>query len=803
MIGAEAIAERALPDDNVSRTSGQLRIGQPVRRLEDHALLTGRACFIDDLDRRDAGHAVFLRSPHAHARIRSIDAAAARSAPGVLAVFTGEDLLTAGIGPIRPAIVQKNRDGSAPSAAARPILARDRVRFVGDAVAMVVAQTLRQARDAADQVVVDYDERAQVTDPRAALAPGAPRVYDEAPGNVALDWESGDAAAVAAAFARAAHVTRLEVVVNRVSAAAIEPRGAAAEFDPDSNRFTLHTPSQGSKALQDEIASTGLVRDPRALRVRTPEVGGSFGMKVRAYPEQVAVLFAARALGRPVRWFAERAEAFLCDGAARDQVMAGELALDADGRFLAVRARVIANTGAYASVSALTIATSGGSRCITGVYDLPCYHLETRVAYTHTVPVVAYRGAGKPEFTYLIERLVDAAARETGRDRAALRRLNLVRPEAMPYTTPVGLVFDSGDFAKNMDDALALTDYARFEQRRAQAAARGVLRGYGLSVYQEPDGYYDSHARLVFEADGTLVVMTTAQANGQGQVTTFTQMASEQLGVPAERIRIVQGDSDRTGVATGTGGSRETTVTGTAIVHCARAIVAKGRLIAAQLLEAPAADIEFVVDDAGGVFAIAGTDRRVTIEAVARAAHCGNLPEGLDPGLEASDFYKPTAYSFPSGCHVCEVEIDPDTGEVALVAYSAVNDFGVVVNPLLLEGQVHGGVAQGIGQALYEQLLHDPDTGQLLTGSFMDYCLPRAAELPFFGWVRNEVPCKTNPLGVKGCGESGCTASLAAVMSAVLDALAPRGVTTLDMPATAERVWRALRSKDNRTEGEH
>ena len=781
-----------MPDEDVSRTSGQLRIGQPVRRLEDPALLTGAARFIDDLDLPGAAHACFVRSPHAHARIRSIDTAVARSAPGVLAVFSAEDLRAANIGPIRPAVVQKNRDGSAPIAAARPVLVDDRARFVGDMVTLVVAHTVRQARDAADLVVVDYEECAQVTDPRAALAPGAPLVYEEVPGNVALDWEGGDAQAVDVAFARAAHVTRLELVVNRVSAAAIEPRGAAGEYDPASGRYTLHAPTQGSKAIQTDIASTGLVNDPRSLRVVTPEVGGSFGMKITAYPEQVAVLFAARRLARPVKWFADRDEAFLCDGAARDHVMAGELALDAEGRFLAVRARLMSNTGAYASVSAITIATSGGSRCITGVYDLPCYHVETRVAYTHTVPVVAYRGAGKPEFTYLIERLVDAAARETRRDRAELRRINFVRPEAMPYTTPVGLVFDSGDFGKNMDDALALTDRPGFERRRADAAARGLLRGYGFSTYQEPDGYYDSHARLAFDADGMLAVMTTAQAGGQGQVTTFTQIVSEQLGVPAERIRIVQGDSDRTGVATGTGGSRETTVTGTAIVHSARTIIAKGRLIAAHLLEAPAADIEFEVSDSGGAFVIAGTDRHIAIGEVARAAHAGDLPDGVEPGLEASDFYKPTAYSFPSGCHVCEVEIDPDSGQVALVAYSAVNDFGVVVNPPLLEGQVHGGVAQGIGQALTEELAHDPDSGQLLTGSFMDYCIPRAADLPAFGWARNEVPCKTNPLGVKGCGESGCTAALAAVMSAVLDALSVRGVTQLDMPATSERVWRAL-----------
>jgi carbon-monoxide dehydrogenase large subunit len=782
-----------LPDEKLSRTSGQLRIGQPVQRLEDPALLTGSARFIDDLAPANAAHAAFLRAPHAHARIRAIDVTAARGAPGVLGVFVAADLRAAGIGPIRTTIAQRNRDGTVPFAAPRPVLADGAVRCVGEAVAMVVAETPDAARDAVERIDVDYAPLPQVSDARAALAPGAPQIHPQAQGNLALDWQGGDTRAVDAAFARAAHVTRLELVVNRVSAAPIEPRGALGEFDPDSGRFTLTAPTQGSKAIQGDIASTGLVDDPQALRVCTPEVGGSFGMKIPAYPEQVAVLFAARALGRPVRWFAERSEAFLADGAGRDHVMAGALALDADGHFLAVRARVMANTGAYATASALTIPTTGGSRCITGVYALPCYHLETRVAYTNTVPVAPYRGAGKPEFTYLIERLVDAAARETGRDRAALRRLNLVRAEAMPYTTPVGLVFDSGDFAKNMDDALALTGYAAFEQRRAQAAARGRLRGYGFAVYQEPDGYYDSHVRAAFDADGVLSVFTTAQANGQGHVTTFTQMASQQLGLPVDRVRIVQGDSDRSGVASGTGGSRETTVTGTALVHCARAIIDKGRPIAAHLLEAPAADIEFVVDDAGGAFVIAGTDRRVTIEAVARAAAGGDLPEGIAPGLEASDFYKPTTYSFPSGCHACEVEIDPESGEVTLVAYGAVNDFGVVVNPPLLEGQVHGGVAQGIGQALYEQLLHDPDSGQLLSGSFMDYCLPRAAELPLFGWARNEVPCKTNPLGVKGCGESGCTASLAAVMGAVLDALAPRGVTQLDMPATAERVWRALR----------
>ncbi len=779
------------PSD-ISHASGQLRIGQPVQRLEDHALLTGAGRFIGDVDLPGAVHAVFVRSPHVHARVLSIDATEALAARGVLAVVTAADLAAAGIGPMRIAVTQKNRDGKPLLTASRPVLAADRVRFVGEAVAMVVAGSVREARDAAEIVSVEYEELEPVTDPRNALAPNATLVRDDAPGNVALDWEGGDPKAAETAFAGAAHVTRIELVVNRVSAAPVETRGAAGVYDPASGRYTLYAPTQGSKAIQADIASTGLVADPRALRVITPDVGGSFGLKISAYPEKVAVLYAARKLGRPVKWLADRSEAFVADGAARDHVIAGELALDAQGRFLAVRARVVSNTGAYTTASAFSIPTSGGSRCITGVYALPCYHVETRIAFTNTVPVVAYRGAGKPEFTYLIERLVDAAARETGRDRADLRRMNMVRAGQMPWTTPVGLVFDSGEFEANMNDALRLTDRAGFEARRAQSAARGRLRGYGFSVYQEPDGYYESHVGAVFDPEGTLTLAVTATTNGQGHMTTFKQVVSQQLGLPQEKIRFVSGDSDLTGVGMGSVGSCETTVTGTAIVHCARIIIEKGRFIAGHLLEAPAADVEFEVGEAGGSFVIAGTDRRVSIVDVARAAHSAGLPPEIAPGLEAEDFYKPTTYSFPSGCHVCEVEIDPDTGHVELLGYTAVNDFGVVVNPLLLEGQVHGGVAQGIGQALMEELVHDTQSGQLLTGSFMDYAVPRSNDLPSFGWARNEVPCKTNPLGVKGVGESGCTASLACVMSAVIDALAPRGVTALDMPATAERVWRAL-----------
>lgn len=773
-------------------TSGQLRIGQPVRRLEDDALLTGAARYIDDLDLPGALHAAFVRSPHVHARLLSVDATDALGAPGVLAVYTADDLRAGGLGPIQVTVPQRGRDGSAARGTTRPVLAEGCVRFVGEAVAIVLARTQREARDAAERVAVGYEELPHVADPRAALAPGAPSVRDDAPRNLAIEWEGGDRQAADAAFARAAHVARIDLLVNRVSAAPIETRGAAAVYDAASGRFALHAPTQGSKAIQVDIASTGLVADPRALRVLTPAVGGSFGLKISAYPEQVAVLFAARKLGRPVKWYADRSEAFLADGAGRDLVMSGELALDGEGRFLAVRARVVGNTGAYTTTAAISIPTSGGIRCITGVYTLPSCHVETRVAFTNAVPVVAYRGAGKPEFTYLIERLVDAAARETGRDRVALRRLNMVRPEQMPWTTPAGLVFDSGEFEKNLDDALVLTDRAGFEARRHAALARGRLRGYGLSVYQEPDGYYESHVGATFDAEGMLTLATSATTNGQGHVTTFMQVVSQQLGLSSDRIHVVQGDSDRTGVGLGSVGSCETTVTGTAIVHCARAIIEKGRLIAGHLLEAQPADVAFEVGASGGEFVISGTDRRVSLVEVARAAHASGLPPEIAPGLAAEDFYKPVTYSFPSGCHVCEVEVDPETGAVEVLAYAAVNDFGVVVNPLLLEGQVHGGVAQGIGQALMEVMRHDAQTGQPLTGSFMDYCIPRADNLPAFGWARNEVPCKTNPLGVKGCGESGCTASLAAVMSAVIDALAPRGVTALDMPATPERVWRAL-----------
>ncbi len=775
-----------------SHTSGQVRIGQPVRRLEDAALLTGRGRFVDDIDLPGEGHAQFVRSPHAHARIVAIDTTAAAAAPGVIGVFTGADVTADGVGGLFTPSDLTGKGGKPLVNLERPAMPAGTASHVGDTVAMVVAETPDLARDAAEMVMVDYEELPAVTDARAALAPGAPRVRDEAPGNLAVDWEGGNREATEQAFRRAAHVTRLDLRQNRLVVSAVEPRGALAAFDPETGRTTIHAPTQGPNAVHAGIARYGLKVANEQIRLITPEVGGGFGMKNYIYPEYILVAWAARKLGRPVKWYATRSESFLTDGQARDHFALGELALDTEGRFLAIRSRMVSNMGAYSTFAAPNIPTRGGTRCITGVYTIPTYYAETKVAFTNTAPIQAYRGAGKPEFIYLLERLVDAAAGELGIDPAELRRRNIVGPEAMPYATPTGLVFDSGEFETNMDDALALADRAGFVERRADACERGRLRGFGFSLYQEPDGYMDNRVDLAFDEAGRLSVAMSAQTNGQGHATTFAQVVADRLGLSLAAITVIQGDTDRVGEGGGTGGSHTATLSATAIVEASAEIVAKGREIAAHLLEASAADIEF----AKGAFVIAGTDRRLALAEVARAAFDpAKLPQGMAPGLAAGSHYVAPVYNYPSGCHVAEVEIDPETGGVELVAYAAVNDFGVVINPMLLEGQVHGGVTQGIGQTLLEDCVYDAQSGQLLTGSFADYALPRADDVPFFAWARNEVPCKTNPLGVKGCGESGCTASLAAVMNAVVDAVAPLGITHVDMPATPEKVWRAIRTR--------
>jgi len=767
-------------------------IGRSIPRLEDEVLLRGRGRFIDDIVLPGMAHAHMLRSPHAHAIIRSIDKSAAETAPGVVAVLTGRDLAADGIGIVDATCPVKGRDGKPIRNPARPALVVDRARFVGDGIAMIVAETEAQARDAAELIEIDWEPLPAVVDPREAVAPGAPQIWDEVPGNVTVDWALGDEAKTAAAIAGAAHVTRLTLRQNRLSVAPIEPRGAIGRYDAATGRYSVWVPSQGTTPIHLSLATQGLKTAMGDIQVLTPDVGGGFGMKNFVYPEHILVAWAAKRLGRPVKWFADRTDAFLTDAHARDHHMEAELALDAEGRFVAIRCRTLGNMGAYQTGGGPVIPTDGGSRMLANVYRIPAVFAETRCVLTNTMSVGAYRGAGKPEFCHVVERLVDAAADETGIDPAELRRRNMIAPDQFPWKTPTGLVYDSGEFARNMDDALALADRAGFPARRAESKARGRLRGFGFSAYTEPDGFKDGRVGLRFDQTGALNVTLTTCSNGQGHRTTFAQIAADRLGISPEDIHVAMGDSDVVGQGSGAGGSRVTTVQGTALFQASETIIRKGREIAALMMEASAADVEF----ADGRFTIAGTDRSVGIREVAKASFSpATVPPGTDLGLEAASHYVARAYSYPSGCHVCEVEIDPETGVTEIVRYSLVNDAGVVINPMLLEAQLHGGIAQGIGQALYEDCLYDRDSGQLVTASFMDYCLPRATHLPFIDYGRNETPCLTNPLGVKGVGESGTTASLPAVMNAVVDALSEFGVRDLDMPATPEKVWRAIHGR--------
>lgn len=770
-------------------------IGASLPRREDAALLTGRARFIDDIDLPGQLHGYFVRSPHGHARIRAIDDAPALAVPGVVAVLTGQDMKADGVGLMQAPPTPKGRKGEPIHNPPQLALTADKARHVGDAVALVLAETPLAAREGAAAVAVDYEELPAVASAVDALAPGAPKVWDDLPSNLALDWETGNKAAVDAAFAGAAHVARLDLVNNRVIVAALEPRGATAEYDAVQGRYTLYTPTGGGTVIQMELAEKGLMVPAATVRVVTPEVGGGFGIKNYIYAEQVAVCWAAKRIGRPVKWFADRDDSFPTDRHARDHVMHAELALDGAGRFLAIRCHTVSNMGAYLTASGPIIPTSGGTRMLTNVYRIPLAYAETQCVFTNTTSIAAFRGAGKPEFCYMVERLVDRAARDLDIDPQELRARNLVRPQDMPYRTPTGLVYDSGDFTLNMTEALRLADRVGFAARAEAARRAGKRRGLGFSVYTEPDGFKDGRVGLQFDPGGHLTLTMTGQTNGQGHATTFAQVAASRLGIPAGSIHVVQGDTDRVGIGTGTGGSRTATVAGTAIYHASIKLVEKGRRIAAQLLEASVEDIEF---DAGR-FRVAGTDRDVTMQQVARAAFDDTkVPPDMELGFDASYHFAAKSYSYPCGCHVAEVEIDEETGVVAVVRYALVSDFGTVINPMLLEGQLHGGIVQGIGQALYEDCRYDPQSGQLITGSFMDYCLPRATHTPTFDWGRNETLCKTNPLGIKGCGESGPTAALPAVMNAVMDALADCDTAGLDMPATPEKIWRALQTAGRR-----
>ena len=768
---------------------GRFAIGQSVRRVEDRRLIAGQGRYTADIDLPGQAWGQVLRSPHGHARIAGIDTSAALALPGVLAVYTAADLDAAGLGSIRCLAPAKQPDGSTQPQPPHPILAGPVARHVGDPVAFVVAETAAQARDAADAVMVDYDILPAVADPIAAAAPGAPQLHAEADGNISFRWERGDRAGTDAAFAKAAHVVATRLVNNRLIINPIEPRAAIGDWD--GTRFTLYSSSQGPHGLRRQLADHIFHLPEDAFHVVTPDVGGSFGMKIFLYAEQPLVLFAARALGRPVKWVGERAaDAFLSDNHGRDQINEAELALDADGRFLALRVHSWANMGAYLSNFGPYIPTDCGVLMLNGTYRFQAIHSRVTGVYTNTVPVDAYRGAGRPEAIYVVERLVDTAARQLGIDPAELRRRNFIAAAEMPFKTTIGATYDSGDFAGNLGRALDRADYAGIAARKAEAATRGKLRGLGIAYYIENCGSGGEEiGRMAVAADGTVSFAIGTQDNGQGHQTAYAQIVADRLGIDIDRIRVIQGDTDLVATGRGTGGSRSLPIGGVSCERAALAVIEKGKRIAADVLEAAPADIEY----ADGTFRIAGTDRRASLaEIAAAAADPKHVPAGEQPGLKAEGAYGSTAYTFPNGCHICELDIDPDTGAVEIVGYTAVDDFGTVLNPLLLEGQVHGGVGQGIGQALYEHCVYDGD-GQLLSGSFMDYCMPRASDLPSVDFsLFEDAPCKTNPLGLKGAGEAGAIGAPPAVMNAIADALAARGVAPIDMPATPLRLWQAL-----------
>ncbi len=764
-------------------------LAQPVRRVEDPRLLKGAGSYTDDIRLPGMAHGVVLRSLHAAAAIRSVDPAAAKAMPGVIAVYVAADLDADGIGTLPCAAKMKNRDGTDQVTPERPVLARTAVHHVGTPVAFVVAETVKQARDAAEAIVVDYDIRPSVTDLASAMEPGQPQVWAEAPRNVCFDWEIGDKAAVEAEFAKAAHITRLTVVNNRIVVNSMEARASLASYDAASGRWTLRTNTQGGWSLKDFLGKDVFKVDPDKFRVITPDVGGGFGMKLFLYPEQVLTCYAARKLGRPVKWTSERAEAFLSDSQGRDNITLGELAVDKDGRFLALRTRNVANMGAYLSNYAPFIPTGAGTGVLAGVYGFKAIYANVIGVFTNTVPVDAYRGAGRPEANYLVERLVDAVARHLKADRAELRRRNMVTPDRMPHRTPVGKVYDSGDFRVVLDHALKTMDWAGFEKRRAEAAKRGKRRGIGMAYYLEATGGAPTErAEIRFAEDGFVDVYVGTQSTGQGHETAYVQLTVDRLGVPGEKVRIRQGDTDTIPEGGGTGGARSLYSEGQAILVTAATVIERGRKAASEALEAAPADIVFEA----GRFAIAGTDRGVGIMELA-ATQRAKAAKGEDATtLDAAEVAEIKAHTFPNGCHIAEVEVDPETGVIALVRYSVTDDFGKAVNPMIVRGQVHGGVAQGFGQAVLERTAYDPSSGQLLSGSLMDYAVPRADDLPDIEVDLVEIPCGTNPLGVKGAGEAGAVGSPPAVINAVVDALSPLGINHVDMPATPEQIWRAV-----------
>ncbi len=762
-------------------------LAQPIRRVEDPRLLKGDGSYTDDMTLPGELHGIVLRSPHAAATILSIDTAAAAALPGVAAIYTHRELDADGIGDLPCQALIKNRDGSAIQNPGHPVLARGAVRHAGDPVAFVVANTIEAARDAAEAILVEYDVLPSTTDLATALDAGVAQVWPQAAGNKVFDWEIGQKDLTDELFKSAAHTTQLTVVNNRVVVASMEARAALASFDE--GRFTLRTNTQGGWVLKNVLGNSVFKTGAESFRIITPDVGGGFGMKIFVYAEHVLTSYAARKLGKPVKWASERSEAFLSDTHGRDNITLGEIALDKDGKFLALRTRNVANMGAYLSLFAPFIPTGAGTGVLASVYGFQAVYANVIGVFTNTVPVDAYRGAGRPESNYLVERLIDAAAREIGMDRVEIRRRNMVLPSQMPHKTPVGKLYDSGDFRIVLDAALAKSEWAGFEARRAESAKRGKQRGIGMAYYLEATGgAATERAEIAFADDGYIDVYVGTQSTGQGHETAYVQLTVDQLGVDGDKVRIRQGDTDRIPTGGGTGGARSLYSEGQAILLTASSVIEKGKQAASDVLEAAPADIVF--DQ--GRFSIVGTDRGIDIVALA-AGQRARANKGEDVvTLDAAELCETIVGTFPNGCHIAEVEIDPDTGVVEVVRYIVVDDVGKAVNPMIVRGQVHGGVAQGFGQAVLERTSYDAESGQLLSGSFMDYALPRADDLPNIEVEFVEVPCLSNPLGVKGAGEAGAVGSPPAVINAIVDALIPVGVTHVDMPATPERLWKAI-----------
>jgi len=770
-------------------------IGQPVPRKEDPVLVRGEGRYTDDINLPGQLYAVMVRSPMAHGLIKSIETEDAKAMPGVLAVYTGHELIAAGLDRMGTGMSFKQRDGSDMPKPVQPPLAIDKVRYVGDPVAIVIAESRYQAKDAAEAVLIDLEQLPAVTKAAEAVKPGAPQLWDATPGNVILDFHHGDAEAVEKAFQEAAHMVSMAIDNSRVVVSAMEPRSAIAEFQSNNGRYTLHLGCQGAFPMRNNLANVVKV-DPSKVHVLVGHVGGSFGMKSAAYPEYICLLHAAKELGRPVKWTDERSESFLSDSHGRSHEMKQSLAFDKDGRILALRVEGYGNIGANLSNGTVMQPTGNVVKNTISVYATPVQEVISKAVFTNATPVGPYRGAGRPESNYYIERLLDTAAHEMGIDPIEIRKRNHIKPDAFPYQTPAGTTYDSGEFTALLEKAVEASDYHGFETRRQESLKKGLLRGIGIGQYLEVTGPPSKEmGGIRFEDDGTVTIITGTLDYGQGHATPFAQVLSSRLGIPFHKINLLQGDSDELLAGGGTGGSKSLMASGTAIFEASELVKENGAKIAAHVLEASPADIEFHIGPRGGEFEIVGTDRRVGIMELAEQIRTGiDLPPDVPQTLSVSHVADGPPFAYPNGCHIAEVEVDPETGIVEVVKYTMVNDFGVVVNPLMVEGQSHGGVAQGIGQCLLERVVYDED-GQPQTGSYMDYALPRASDMPNFEIGYHSVPAKTNLLGVKGCGEAGCAGAMPSVMNALVDALRREyGIMHIDLPATPLRVWEAIQA---------